>query len=113
MIASIETENEEEDTSGDVFDNSSNVKDSSPFNHSTSSAESVSNHYNRLFEKLDAYMESAPEFDCIFIRHRMNQMKDEMFAINEMFKDLVVTGHRLKKFLFDRKNNSNVSKGSS
>lgn len=109
----ISTENEEDIFDDDVFNNISNVKNSTPFNHSTSSTESVSNHYNRLFDKLDAYMETAPEFDCIFIRRRVEQMKDEMFAINEMFKDLLVTGRRMEKFLLDRQNNSNFSKNSS
>lgn len=109
-VASIESFSETDRSGDDVFDpNNKSVI----FNiSSNSSTESVTDHFDRLFDSLEGYMEVAPEFDCIFIRHRVNQMKDEMFAINEMFKDLMVTGERLKKFLIDRQNTSNVSKNS-
>jgi hypothetical protein len=87
-------------------ENNNNVGDSSN-NTTGTSIESVSDHFHQLFDQLEAYMTSAPELDCIFIRRRVNKMKDGMRTINYMFEEVLNTGNRLERFLEERQNNKN------
>lgn len=84
------------------------LKDLSSFNSSTStSIETVTDHFRQLFELLEKYMQTAPDFDCIFIRKRVSNMKDDMSTINSLFEDLLNKGNRLEKFLIERQQRNN------
>jgi hypothetical protein len=106
----------EDDEGDDVFEEKeakeddgdcSETKDGS-FNCSAStSIESVSDHFEQLFGQLETFTKTANEMDCIFVRRRMDKMKDGMRIISAMFEELLDTGNRLEKFLVDRQNNNN------
>lgn len=107
------TQKEFEDECDNVFGKSpikeEDLKDISSFNSSAStSMETVSDHFRQLFEQLEKYMETAPDFDCLFIRKRVSKMKSGMLNINQLFDDLLHTGNRLEKFLIERQRNNNL-----
>lgn len=77
-------------------------------NTTSTSIESVSDHFHQLFDQLEDYMKEAPELDQIFIKRRINKMKDGMNTINVLFEEVLNTGIRLEKFLSDRQNNNNA-----
>lgn len=84
-------------------------RDMSSFNTTAAtSMETVSEHFRDLFGDLEKYMETAPDFDCIFIRKRVAKMKDGMSTINNLFEDLLNTGNRMEKFLMERQRNNNL-----
>lgn len=68
--------------------------------------ESVSDHFEQLFYQVEEFTKTANEMDSLFVRRRMDQMKDGMRVINSMFDDLLIAGNRLEKFLMDRQNNN-------
>lgn len=82
----------------------------SPNNATSTSIESVSDHFHQLFDQLEGYMKNAPDLDCIFIRRRIDKMKDGMQTINYMFDEVLDTGSRLERFLEERQNNNNIKK---
>lgn len=83
------------------------IKNNASFNCTAStSMESVSDHFEQLFYQVEEFTKTANEMDSLFVRRRMNQMKDGMRVINSMFDDLLIAGNRLEKFLMDRQNNN-------
>jgi hypothetical protein len=78
---------------------------------SSTSIETVSEHFRTLFQQLEGFMKTSSEADAVFIHHRMAEMKDGMNTINNLFDDVLNMGIRLEKFLEERQmdfNNNNV-----
>lgn len=116
MVSAV-SDSEEDDDCDDVFNKKatlnddfdlSETKENASFNCSAStSMESVSDHFEQLFGQLEVFTKTANDLDCIFVRRRMDKMKDGMRTISHMFEELLNTGNRLEKFLIERQNNNN------
>jgi hypothetical protein len=78
---------------------------------SSTSIETVSEHFRTLFQQLEGFMKTSSKADADFVHRRMAEMKDGMNTINNLFDDVLNMGIRLEKFLEERQmdfNNNNV-----